>query len=355
MQALKARVNAGELRLQCWRWSYLKPGALPQAGGDAAPLALNRSTAEKFSCQALALLRKSPAVKVPPVLPGLVCATSLLLVFPLEQARAQPRPLRDSHAYSRPATSLSPEFDPDLPRDSRFRNLFPHAPILEGYDDEFGALPLPSPTPLPSASPLPSPPVFPTPTILPTTTPAPSSLPTFTPSPLGSPPPPPSLPSPPPPPPIPPVPNPTAGVLPPVVPEIAHPSGASGPPQWQRCQVEVWTNDSTTPQRPTRQGHRFELAYVTATEPALVRLQFPPAAAGNSVIVKPGPGVTVDPAQRELPIGASGECLLSVSLTGNFRESDITIYYVGTRITLPLARALSAPVATTKSATKSGR
>ena len=143
--------------------------------------------------------------------------------------------------------------------------------------------------------------------------------------------------------------------MPPVVPEIAHPSGASGPPQWQRCQVEVWTNNSTTPQRPARRGHRFELTYVTSTEPALVRLKFQPVAAGQSVIVKPGPGVTVEPPQRELAIEANGECLLSVSLTGSFRESDITIYYVGNRITLPLARALSAPVATTKSATKGGR
>jgi hypothetical protein len=133
------------------------------------------------------------------------------------------------------------------------------------------------------------------------------------------------------------------------------PSGASGPPQWQRGQVEVWTNGSTTPQRPTRRGHRFDEAYVTGTEPAFVRLQFELVAAGQSVIVKPGPGVTVDPPQRELAIEANGECLLSVSLTGSFRDSDITIYYLGNRITLPLARTLSVPGATAKSATKGGR
>jgi hypothetical protein len=173
----------------------------------------------------------------------------------------------------------------------------------------------PSPTPLPSLVPLPEP-VHPTP---PPAGGAPS---------------------------IPPPPQPEAELSVPPVPEVATPSAVSGPPQWQRCQVEVWTTDSETPQSPTRQGHRFASAYVTATEPALVRLQFEPAAAGQSVIVKPGPGVTVDPAQRELPIEANGDCLLSVSLTGSFRESDIQIYYVGNRMTLPLARASPTPAET---------
>jgi hypothetical protein len=61
------------------------------------------------------------------------------------------------------------------------------------------------------------------------------------------------------------------------------------------------------------------------------------------VIVKPGPGVVVDPPQRELAIEANGECLLTVSLPGSFRESDIQIYYVGNMITLPLARAVPVP------------
>jgi hypothetical protein len=173
---------------------------------------------------------------------------------------------------------------------------------------------------------------------------------------LPSPPRPPPLPSPPPPPPIPPAPNPPPPVLPPVVPEIARASGASDPPQWQTWQVEVWTNDSTTPQRPARRGHRFELAYVNVTEPALVRLQFQPAAAGRIVIVRPGPGITIDPPETELTIGATGEYVVSVSLAGSFKQSDITIYCVGARITLPLARTSPAPpVGATQTAKRGGR
>jgi hypothetical protein len=86
-----------------------------------------------------------------------------------------------------------------------------------------------------------------------------------------------------------------------------------------------------------------------------VRLQFQLVPPGQSVVVKPGPGVTVDPPQTEVAIGATGECLLSVSLTGSFPQSDITIYYLGNRITLPLARVSSVPVAVTESTTKGGR
>ena len=104
--------------------------------------------------------------------------------------------------------------------------------------------------------------------------------------------------------------------------------------------VELWRTESQIPQKPGKhRGRRFELGYVVGTEPALMRLQFPPVTAGNTVIVKPGPGVTVDPPEIEQRIGPTGECVVSVSLAGSFRQSDLTVYYVGVKTTLPLARA----------------
>jgi hypothetical protein len=237
------------------------------------------------------------------------------------------------------AALIAPNQDSDIRRSLWFRDgspglmYLPPSPVppIDSYTELTGdpvAFPTPTSSPIvtPSPSNSPTPPDLPSPTpsLPPLPSATPSALPSPSPSIAPSPPQPPPLLSPPPPPPVPPAPYPPAAVLPPVVPEIAMPSGASGPPQWQRCQVEVWNNGSTTPQRPTRRGHRFDEAYVTGTEPAFVRLQFELVAAGQSVVVKPGPGVTVDPPQRELAIEANGECLLSVSLTGSFRESDIT-------------------------------
>lgn len=116
-------------------------------------------------------------------------------------------------------------------------------------------------------------------------------------------------------------------------------------------EVEVWQKDSTTPQRPVRRGRQFELAYLVGTEPALVRLQFHPLAAGKAVIVKPGPGVKVDPSGTEFRVGPTGECVVSVTLDGSFRRSDINIYCVGIRTKLPLSRA---PLAATQEAISRG-
>jgi hypothetical protein len=281
-----------------------------------------------------------------------------------------PARIRSSKA-SRQSSLFPTDYDSDTVRSPRLRNGAPGSmaprslPELHPGDESAEPTASPSSVPMPTAIPSPTPQpsvAFPNASIPPLPTPIPSvtasipRLPTPLPSLVPVPSPPhPILPLPTVAASIPPAPQPEAAISVPPVPEIATPTRASGPPQWQRCQIEVWTNDSTTPQRPIRQGHRYAPAYVTATESALVRLQFETAAAGQSVIVNPGPGVTVDPPQRELAVQADGSCLVSVSLTGSFRESDITFYYVGNRITLPLARALSAPVATTQSAKNSGR
>ena len=86
-----------------------------------------------------------------------------------------------------------------------------------------------------------------------------------------------------------------------------------------------------------------------------MRLQFQPVAAGKSVIVTPGPGVTVDPPVTALSIGVTGECVVSVSLAGSFSQSDLTVYYAGARVTLPLVRTTPEVVAARETATKGGR
>jgi hypothetical protein len=102
--------------------------------------------------------------------------------------------------------------------------------------------------------------------------------------------------------------------------------------------VELWRPESQLPQTPGRRGRRFELGYLVGTDPATLRLQFPPVAAGTTIIVKAGPGVTVDPPGMEQRIAPNGECVVSVSLAGSFIQSDVTVYCVGVRTTVPLAR-----------------
>jgi hypothetical protein len=104
-------------------------------------------------------------------------------------------------------------------------------------------------------------------------------------------------------------------------------------------QVEVWRPESSSPQKPVRRGRRFELAYVIGTQPVVLRLQFHPLAAGKAVIVKPGPGVTIDPPETEFYVGNNGQCVVSVRLDGSFLRSDIAVYCIGVQTKLALARA----------------
>jgi len=81
------------------------------------------------------------------------------------------------------------------------------------------------------------------------------------------------------------------------------------------------------------------MAYLLGTEPALVRLQFLPVAAGKAVILLPGPGVIVDPLGTKFQIGPTGEVVVSVALDSRFHRSDINVDCVGIRTKLPLSRA----------------
>jgi hypothetical protein len=103
--------------------------------------------------------------------------------------------------------------------------------------------------------------------------------------------------------------------------------------------IEVWRAQSDSPQMPARRHRRFELAYLLGKEPALVRLRFHPLAAGQAVVVQPGPGVTVNPPDTEFRVGPAGECVVSVALDRDFLRSDINIYCVGVKTKVPLSRA----------------
>jgi hypothetical protein len=119
--------------------------------------------------------------------------------------------------------------------------------------------------------------------------------------------------------------------------------------------IEVWRTGSTSPQRLLRHGKRFEPAYLAGSDTAVIRLQFRPQAAGNPLIVKSGPGVTVDPLGPESSIGANGQYNLSVRLSGDFAGSDIVFYALGIKTRLALRRASPAVVQAAEATGRLGR
>ena len=98
-----------------------------------------------------------------------------------------------------------------------------------------------------------------------------------------------------------------------------------------KAEVEVWRPESESPQVPAQQGAKFDKAYIADVTPVLVRLQFDPLAAGKTIIVKPGPGVTIDPPETEFQVDSNGQCVVSVALDGTFLRSDISVYCDGLR------------------------
>jgi hypothetical protein len=99
------------------------------------------------------------------------------------------------------------------------------------------------------------------------------------------------------------------------------------------------------PQKPGRRGRNFEMAYLIETQKAMIRLRFPPGAAGSTVVIKAGPGVTIDPPQSQFQIGPGGQCVVSLALDSDFAQSNIEVYFLGTGARLSLSRASAATVA----------
>ncbi|HEV2841621.1 MAG TPA: hypothetical protein VGW39_09880 [Chthoniobacterales bacterium] len=142
---------------------------------------------------------------------------------------------------------------------------------------------------------------------------------------------------------------------PPVPPTLSFLPGAAGEPSEKGTkEIEVWREESISPQMPARLGVQFDETYITGTEPVVVRLQFDPRAAGKTVIVRPDPGAAVIPAETKFQVGPTGECIISVALAANCRMSRVNVYCDGFRTALPLARAPLAVVLEQEALTEGG-
>jgi hypothetical protein len=169
-------------------------------------------------------------------------------------------------------------------------------------------LPIPSPTSSPSES----------------TTPRPASTPAF-PVPAPNPAPPLSRATPPPPAPM------TKGPSPLYVQQLTP-------------VVQVWRSNSLTPELPLRRGRYLSPILVAPSENVVVRLQFGAQASGKSVIVYPGPGVTINPSQQVYILPSTAECSMSVALGPSFLRGAVSFYCEGIITTLSLGRAVPPPL-----------
>jgi hypothetical protein len=142
---------------------------------------------------------------------------------------------------------------------------------------------------------------------------------------------------------------------PPAPPTLSFVPGATGEPMEKGTgKIEVWREESISPQMPAKLGVQFQQTYITGTEPVVVRLQFDPLAAGKTVIVRPDPGAAVIPAETKFQVGPTGECIISVALAANCRMSRVNVYCDGIRTALPLERAPVAVVQAQEALTEGG-
>ena len=110
--------------------------------------------------------------------------------------------------------------------------------------------------------------------------------------------------------------------------------------------VEVWRQDSESPQSPARYHDQLKTAYMTGTEPVTLKVQFDARAAGRSVFVRPGRGISVEPANTALFISSEGVCVLTARLAEGVSRSHILFYCDGIRTVLPISRASALQVGT---------
>jgi hypothetical protein len=108
--------------------------------------------------------------------------------------------------------------------------------------------------------------------------------------------------------------------------------------------VEIWRQQSQSPQVPTRLSSRLDQAYVTGTEPVTLRVQFNPAAAGKEVYVRPGRGLSIGANNGTLIVSSTGECLVAAQLDEGVLRSHIIFYCEGVKTVLPVMRASLATV-----------
>jgi hypothetical protein len=127
---------------------------------------------------------------------------------------------------------------------------------------------------------------------------------------------------------------------PPPIVETPLPVGPdAGEIELAKPDVEIWRLEGDLPQIPARRSNRLDVAYMTGTEPVWLRVQFDPQAAGKSVYVRPGYGITVNPPRAILTVASNGECLVLAQLANGMNRSHLIFYCDGVRTVLPVMRA----------------
>lgn len=142
------------------------------------------------------------------------------------------------------------------------------------------------------------------------------------------------MPVPPPVTPLPPLPRPPE-------PPAARPLSRPDVAEIQRLtpRVEIWRANGQRPQVPMRRRERMEQALVTGTEPATIRLQFNPRAAGERITVIGARGLLLDPPEQVLTVPASGECLVTAQLVQGAPRGHLLVYCKMIKTVVPLSRA----------------
>jgi len=119
-------------------------------------------------------------------------------------------------------------------------------------------------------------------------------------------------------------------------------------------EVEIWRGSSEFPQVPARTSNRLDKAYFTGTEPVWLRVQFAPQAAGKTVYIKPGPGITISPSAGFMTVPSTGECVVQAQFMEGLTRGHVVFYCEGVKTVLPVMRAPLAKVEENELATGGG-
>jgi hypothetical protein len=104
-------------------------------------------------------------------------------------------------------------------------------------------------------------------------------------------------------------------------------------------EVEIWRSESEWPQVPERRSTRLDRAYVTGTEPVWLRVQFDERAAGMTVYVRRGRGITLNPPGVAAIVESNGECLVLAQLADGVDQSHVSFSCSGMQTVLPVVRS----------------
>jgi hypothetical protein len=121
----------------------------------------------------------------------------------------------------------------------------------------------------------------------------------------------------------------------PLLPGLPDPATAES----ARADVEVWRPEGESPQIPPRSLNRLAPAYVTGDALVTLRVQFDPAAAGKTVLTRPGRGIIIGANDGARTISPAGDCIIAAQLAAGCPRSHIIFYCQGIRTVLPIVRA----------------